>query len=53
MDELLREYADQFGENFPMFAFMGTPDDEIIKKIKSCIDSGKPYNVKYKDGAVY
>lgn len=53
MDELLNEYAEKFKENFPIMAFMGTPDEEIKQKIKNCIDKNKPYIAKYKAGAVY
>ena len=33
-----------------IFGFMGIPDDEIIKTIKKCLKTGKPYVLKTKDG---
>ena len=50
IDKYLNEYLDKFGENFPIFGFMGIPDDEIIKTIKKCLKTGKPYVLKTKDG---
>lgn len=41
--EKLFEYADRFDENFPMFLFRSTPEEEVIRIIDKCIENGKPY----------
>lgn len=43
MAELLQKYAEQFGENFPLFTLMGLDDEEIETIIQKCLDDGKPY----------
>lgn len=43
LEKLLTEYADRFGENFPMFASRGTPEKEIIAILEQCIQDGTPY----------
>lgn len=53
MDEILNEYADKFNENFPIVSFMGTPEDEIIKIVRNCIDKNKPYEMNYEEGVLY
>lgn len=53
MDELLREYANSFGENFPIRFFMGTDEEDIMQVIKKCLKDNKPYIANYKDKAVY
>lgn len=53
LDKYLMEYADTFGENFPIFALMDVSDDEIIKTIKNCLDKGKPYVFNPKNGVFY
>lgn len=52
LDDLLNEYADKFGENFPIYNFMGVSDDEIIDLVKSCIESGKAYE-ETQDDVIY
>lgn len=41
--EKLFEYGDRFDENFPMFLFRSTPEEEVIRIIDKCIENGKPY----------
>lgn len=54
LDDLLIEYADKFGKNFPIFKFMGVSDDEIIDLLKSCIADGKAYpDEESEDGITY
>lgn len=43
MDELLLRYADQFGENFPMFQVRDMTEAEVTKTIQTCLDDGKPF----------
>ena len=50
IDDLLKEYAEKFGEAFPLFAFPN--DDEIlISAIKKCIENNTIYKPEY-DGEV-
>ena len=50
--EYLQKYVDAFGENFPIFAFMGDEED-AIKEIKKCLDTGKPYELEVDDEKYY
>lgn len=43
LKDLLQQYVDRFGENFPVFMHMGQPNDELIRLIKQCLEKGKPY----------
>jgi hypothetical protein len=53
MDKKLNEYADKFGENFPLF-FVGHMDEaEIIKLIDKAIKEDKPYEAEYEDKGDY
>lgn len=53
MDELLKEYVDKFGENFPVFLCLGMEDDEIISIIKKCLKDGEPYKADYDPNNIY
>lgn len=53
MDELLFQYADRFGENFPMFYARDMDDEEVSRTIQRCLDSGKPYTPDFEDGVLY
>ena len=53
LDELLNKYAEQFDDNFPIFAVRGKNEDEIIKIIQKCLDENKPFEPKYLDGVDY
>lgn len=46
MEDLLLKYADQFGENFPTFLLMGTPEDEMMGIIQQCLDDGAPFDTE-------
>lgn len=52
MDDKLEKYAEQFAENFPLFMVRNLNEDEIIKIIDDCIESGKPYEPKDDDNDV-
>ena len=43
MDELINKYVEKFGENFPLYMFMGVDENEIIIAITKCINDNKPY----------
>ena len=53
LDNYLQKYVDTFHENFPIYAFMGIADDEIIDTIKECLDKGKAYVLKTVKKGVY
>lgn len=44
MDELLIQYADAFGENFPIFMCMGMDENDLKVLINKCLDDGVPYD---------
>lgn len=44
MNDLIEQYYEQFGEDFPLMRFLGVPEEEITKKIKRCIDDNAPYD---------
>jgi len=44
LDLLLKEYAEKFHENFPVFKFRGTDEDEIISIVEECITNDTPYD---------
>ena len=50
LDNYLQKYVDAFNENFPIYGFMGIPEDEIIQEIKKCLDENKPYVLEVKEG---
>lgn len=42
MEEKLKEYAERFGDGFPMIPLAwGRTDKEVIKIIDDCLDKGK------------
>ena len=43
MEELINEYVERFDENFPIFMFMGTDEEELKQIIKKCLKENKPY----------
>ena len=53
LHEYLIKYLEAFGENFPIYGFMGEDEDKIIKIIKGCLKSGKPYVLNAKKGDYY
>lgn len=53
LDKLLIEYADQFGDNFPIFDVKHLDEDEIIKIIESAIEKNEPYDPDYQDDVDY
>ena len=53
MDEKLIQYAEHFGENFPIFIARRLTEDELIKIIDDCITNNKPYEVETIKDAEY
>ena len=53
MEQKLNQYAEHFGENFPIFITRGLSEDEIIKIIDDCIEQNKPYEVETDENANY
>ena len=54
LDELLIEYAESFGENFPTFSLEGSmTENEMISVIKKCISEKQPYQINADDRGVY
>lgn len=53
LDELLNKYAEQFDDNFPIFAVRGKDEDEIIRTVQSCLQENKPLYVYCPDGVDY
>lgn len=42
LDKLLSEYADRFGDGFPMIPLAwGRTDDEVCELIRKCLKAGK------------
>ena len=52
IDELLREYAEQFGEAFPVYSFPGD-ETELELKITECLNKDVPYEPEYDDDVDY
>lgn len=45
MDKLLKQYAETFGEQFPIMLCRGCDDEEIEGIIIECINKNEPYTV--------
>lgn len=43
LENLLEIYADHFGQNFPIFAFRGTPEEDAVFILKHSLQSNTPY----------
>lgn len=43
MQELMERYEERFGEVFPLMMCMDMTDEEIERRIESCLDSGTPF----------
>lgn len=50
LEQKLNEYTERFDENFPIFFFRNTPEEDIIKKIDECLEADKPFEVDADDG---
>lgn len=53
LDELLIEYADKFGENFPIFQVKHLDEDEITKLVQAAIENNIPFEPEYQDDVYY
>ncbi len=45
LDEKLKEYADRFGQNFPVFFFRNKSEAEIIDLVEECLKQNRPFQV--------
>lgn len=53
-DELLKEYFDTFGQNYPLMITSDVEEDEIIRDIIACIENGEPAKpTEYEEGLIY
>lgn len=43
-DYWITKYVDTFNQSFPVFMLQGTSDDDLIKIMKTAIDTGVPYD---------
>ena len=43
IDELIMQYRDKFGENFPIFSMASASDKEIKEAIEMAIKSGESF----------
>lgn len=50
-DELMRQYEERFDDIFPLMCCMGMTEDEINDEIRTCLESGRPF--ERIDGAIY
>ena len=53
IEKKLNEYAELFGENFPIFIVRNLEESEIIKIIDECIKNNKPYEIKDENDKYY
>lgn len=53
LDIYMNMYEEMFGDKYPLFLFVDTPE-KTIKRIKNCLGASKPveelYNIDYSDG---
>lgn len=49
----LTEYEAKFNDCFPLFAMRSAEEDEIIKVIDACLESGMPYEPEYDENTDY
>lgn len=56
-DELDEAYFERFGDWFPNMSFMADSEEEIMSKMRECLEKGIPaeklYNVSYEDEIRY
>jgi hypothetical protein len=53
MEEKLNQYAEHFGENFPIFIARRLDEDELVKIIDDCIAKNKPYEIETDENSSY
>lgn len=46
LDEKLKEYADRFGQNFPVFFFRNKSEAEITRIIDDCLQQNRPFQAE-------
>jgi len=45
LDEKLKEYAERFGQNFPVFFFRNKSEAEITALVEGCLKENRPFQV--------
>ncbi len=54
LDKALNEYADKFNENYPILITSTIQDDELLKRVRWCIDNNtKEKEPKLIKGMIY
>ena len=53
LEALLTQYAEQFDDNFPIFAVRELDEGEVILAVQKCLDENKPYEPEYLDAVDY
>ena len=53
IDNLLREYAEKFGDSFPIYGCDYKDEDELAEIIQDCINTNSPYEPQYKEDIDY
>lgn len=51
-EEVIKQYEEMFG-GYPAFLFMGASDEEIVKALHPCIESGEEYEPDYDEDEVF
>lgn len=51
--ELMDDYAETFGDNFPHPPTDQRSDEEIASLIRECLDRGEPYDPHWQPGCNY
>lgn len=49
LEEAFEKYHDAFNEHFPIMAYRGIPDEEIISAIEEALKNGKPIDLSESD----
>lgn len=47
LDDELQRYRDMFGEAFPLMLCLDMTEEEILERIRACIDRGEVYESEH------
>ena len=54
VEKVLREYYEKFGSNYPLGIVSTLTDNQIIERVRKCIDTGKPEKpIEYEEDTDY
>lgn len=53
MNTALQKYAEQFEDNFPLYAVRDKTEEEIVKLIEKAIENNEPYDADYGKERIY